>query len=137
MEKIKFNEVSFSRKPITALILICAGLFPVLGIFELIDFMSEDTIKLVTVACSLGLAFHGLRQFFYRNYVQWNKRGINIRVNNFWGLNFSFSDVKHVNFAEDRYTLQMYGGRTKNIDLSGIEQKSKEQLLQLLKVNIQ
>ncbi|WP_157472068.1 hypothetical protein [Neolewinella persica] len=92
---------------------------------------------MITAACYIIIAYQvGLRRFFHRHYVEWNKRGMTLRVNSFWGLNLSFSDVKNVVFSEDSYTLNMYGGSTKNIDLAGIEQQSKERLLTLLNTNI-
>jgi hypothetical protein len=61
---------------------------------------------------------HGLQPFFYRHQVQWNKGGINIRVNKFGGNNFSFSDIKQLHYAPDAYTVETDSGK-KNIKLEG------------------
>lgn len=137
MQKIHFYQFSFKHHPIAGLLTVCAALFPALSLFDLFDFLGASNVKWITAACYLLIAYQlGLRKLFYRHYVEWNKRGITVRVNSLWGLNFSFSDVKNVTFSEDSCTLQMYGGSTKKIDVTGIESHSKDRLLTLLNMNI-
>lgn len=134
MKPIKFEELSVSGKNIIWIILLVfCGLFPFLNLFDLFTFLEPTTLKRVNAACFLTLAIYHLRPFMHRNYVQWNKRGITIRVNSLLGTNFSFENVKNIVYAEDRYTVYTYsGGRPKVIDLEGIEPGSKERLLGVL-----
>ena len=102
------------------------------------DFLGEKTVKFLTAACYLVFPFYYLSTFLYRNLVYWNKLGITIRVNSFWGISFSFADVKRIEYAEDRYTVYKHsnGWKPKVINLEGIDQESKERLLEILRSHV-
>jgi hypothetical protein len=135
MKSIKFQELSPKGKNgIMLALMVAAALFLVLNMFEVFSFLSPKVLKGLTLASYLIVFFHSFRPFFYRNHVQWNKRGITIRVNSFWGANFGFGEVKSVEYSEDVYTVYRYNDRSpKVINLEGIEQDSKEQLLRILR----
>lgn len=136
MKPIKFHELSFRSNPLSGVLIICAGLFPALSLFDLFDFMGERNVKLITALSYLVLTFQlGARQFFYRNYVQWNKRGINIRVNDFWGKNFPFHNIRDIIYAEEEFTIITVIGSRKTIDLAGIDGVSKSKLLAILRTH--
>gem|GEM_PF-2504218 len=138
MKSIKFDELSFRRKSIIWLIsMLAATLFIVLNLFEVFSFLDPRLLKGLMLASYLIVFSHSFRPFFYRNHVQWNKRSITIRVNSFLGTNFGFSDVKTIDYSEDVYTVYTYNGRSpKIINLKGIEQGSKERLLEVLRAHV-
>ena len=138
MKPIKFHELDWRNNKLVMLFCILTLIFIPLSLFDVWDFLGEKTVKLITAVCYLGLALNHLYPFFYRNHVQWNKGGIVIRVNSFWGFNFSFADVKRIEYAEDRYTVYKYsnGWKPKVINLKGIDQESKERLLEILRHHV-
>lgn len=135
MKSIKFQELSPRGGGLVLVVLLIATLvFIVLNLFEVFSFVDPTVLKWITAASHLVPLLFFSRPFFYRNHVQWNKRGIAIRVNSFWGHNFGFGDVKSIEYSEDTYTVYRYNDRSpKVINLEGIEQGSKEQLLQILR----
>lgn len=134
VKKIEFYEMSLTRNPLMGILMILSALFTILSLFDVFDFLGEQNVKLITAVCYLVIAYEvGVRQFFYRNHVQWNKRGINIRVNEFWGKNFSFSRIRKVLYAEDEYTVITSVGSRKTINLQGIDTESKSKLLNILR----
>lgn len=136
MKKIEFYELSLAGNPITGVLIVCAGFFPLLSLFDVFDFMGEQNVKLITAVCYLIIAYHlAFRQFLYRNHVQWNKRGMNIRVNEFWAKSFSFSRIREVIYAENEYTVVTALGSRKTINLEGIDGESKSKLLNILRTH--
>ena len=139
MKPIKFQELSpKGGNLIWLLLLVASAVFVLLNTFDVLYFENPKVGKWINLVCFLIITTHNLRPFYYRNYVQWNKRGISIRVNSFWGFNFSFADVKRIEYAGDRYTVYKYsnGWKPKVINLKGIEQESKERLLEILRSHV-
>ena len=97
MKRIKFDNLSKNWK--LKLLVICSIIFLFLGIFEISvfndSFFNESFIK---IGFLFQVLFFG-RMFVYKNYVQWNKKGIYVKVNRFIGINFSFEEMKYSEIA--------------------------------------
>lgn len=132
MKTIKFQELSLKNNPVWTGLYLAVTIFILLSLFDVFSFMGTRTVKLTTAFCYLIFTLYYIQPFLHRNYVMWNKRGMTLRVNDFWGFNFSFSEVNRVFYAEDEYTLDL-GGKRKTINLEGIDQGSKEKLLTILR----
>lgn len=116
-----------------ALFYLLALAFILPNLFEAWDFLGDKTVKYLTAFFSIAMLINGLRPFFHKHHVQWNKRGITIRVNSFLGTNFSFDNIRNIVYAEDTYTVYTHSGRRPSvINLEGVDQKSKEGLLHIL-----
>lgn len=109
-----------------------AAILMVLSLFGVFSFLGEKQTGLLLGICALIVSVSLLQPFFYRNHVQWNKRGINIRINEFWGKNYSFDNIKLVNYKEDQYTIITDSGKSGIINLEGIDGESKSRLLNIL-----
>ncbi|TXF90406.1 hypothetical protein FUA23_06340 [Neolewinella aurantiaca] len=134
MKPIKFQELSFNGSNAPWLVLMVTGIvFIMLNLFEVFSFMDPTVLKFLNAGSYL-LAFSvHVRPFLYRNYVEWNKRGIVIRVNSFFGVNFSFADVKSIDYSDDAYRIYTHkGGSPKTIQLAGIEAGSRNRLKEVL-----
>lgn len=46
-----------------------------------------------------------LKMFWYRNYVNWNTKGINIRINSVLGKSLAFDRIKSIEIADKRITI--------------------------------
>lgn len=132
MKSIKFQELSFRNNRIWGVLLILALIIVLSSLFDYFSLIDAKAAKYLTSFAYLVPLLNFSRIFYFRNIVQWNKRGMTVRVNDFWGFNFSFSEVNRVFYAEDEYTLDL-GGKRKTINLEGVDQESKEKLLTILR----
>ena len=99
MKRIKFDNLSKNWR--LKLLVICSIVFLFLGIFEISvfndSFFNESFIK---IGFLFQVLFFG-RMFVYKNYVQWNKKGIYVKVNRFIGINFSFEEIKSIDYGDN------------------------------------
>jgi hypothetical protein len=133
MKAINFQEMSFKRNWPWVILMTLPGIFIILSIFDVWDFMGEKTVKLITVVCWLLIVIKNLKLYFSPNSVKWGKRGITIRINSFLGISFNYDDVKDIVYSEDAYTVYLRSRNPKTINLEGVEQDSKEKLLRILR----
>ena len=134
MKPIKFEELNWQKSKTTVLFYLLVLVFILPSMFDAWDFLGAKTVKYLNLFFTLGMLIKGIRPFFYNHYVQWNKAGITIRVNSFFGINVSFSEVQNITYAEDQYTIYTFSGKSpKVVNLEGVEQESKERLLGVLR----
>jgi hypothetical protein len=55
--------------------------------------------------------------FWFKNYVQWNKKGLMLRINHFWGKSISFEDIETSRLENDVLTIYKKDGVSYNFDL--------------------
>ncbi len=132
MKPIKFQELHWRNNKLMALFYLLALAFILPNLFDVWDFLEPQMVKFLTAFFSVGMLIHSLRQFTHKHYVQWNKRGITIRVNSLFGINFGFADVKDIVYSNNAYTVYLRSKRSRTINLEGVEQESKERLLGIL-----
>lgn len=121
MKRIHFDNTRDWR--VTA-ILIVAVIFILLGSFEPFDFDNPNMNKGITLfGWILWLVYFG-RMFLYKNYVQWNKKGISIKINSFWGKNLTYNNIKGSEIIDnDTLIITKNNGNQLKIDLQGIVEK--------------
>jgi hypothetical protein len=79
MKKIHFNHLRF--KNWSTLIIALAFICVIAGFFELFPFHNEKNHSKVSALGYLLTAIYYSKMFWYRNYVEWNKLGMNIKLN--------------------------------------------------------
>lgn len=100
---------------------------------EIFLFIGPSAVKWITTTLLMASMYNVFRYVYYRNYVEWTKRWVFLRVNSFWGVYFSFSGVERVDFSGDRYTIHRQNYKSPEvINLEGIDQESKERLMEIL-----
>ncbi|SCY12153.1 hypothetical protein SAMN05192588_1250 [Nonlabens sp. Hel1_33_55] len=102
-----------------------------IGFFEVIKFQDEFWNKAFAAAANLFPVFYFGRVFWYKNYVQCNRRGIMIKVKSFSSTNFSFSDLNTVELEDNKLTIK-HGGKTSVLNLGHIVEKDQQKLLSLI-----
>ena len=92
MKRIKFDNLQYNWFFISLMVLslICI----ILGTFEIIEFENQKINKGIRAFGFFSQFLFYSRMFFYKNYVQWNKRGLFLRINSFWGKTISFEDIR-------------------------------------------
>jgi hypothetical protein len=98
MKKIHFNHLRF--KNWCTLIIALAFICVIAGFFELFPFHNEKNHSKVSALGSLLTAIYYSKMFWYRNYVEWNKLGMNIKLNKWTSKAITFNEVKNVTLSD-------------------------------------
>ncbi len=133
MKRIHFNSLKF--KNWTSVLLIISLLFIVFGSFEIIEFGYKKTNRILII---LGFLFQALfysKMFWYKNYVEWNKIGMNIKLNKFIGKSIEFDFVKKVELENEYLIITEKSGREILFNINNVEIKDVEKLVELIKLN--
>ncbi len=127
MKSIRFDNLQQNKWWL--LLMMLSLLLILLGIWEPIELENPKIYKWGSVVGFLIQAVFSGRMFWYKNYVQWNKKGISIRVNTILGPSFKFSEVKATNLKEDTLEIFLFGGgKNTVIDLKNIAKKDRLRL---------
>src|SRR5690606_8407274 len=94
MKKIHFNQLNFRNNKAQFILLVLCGIILVLNVFEVINFENKLWNKLLNASIFLMLVLIYSKMFWFRNFVQWNKKVILIKLNNFWGKSYKFEEIK-------------------------------------------
>ena len=132
MEKIQFDNLQSKR---VSILMILAAIFILVGVFKPFNLFSAEIYKWMSFLGFLLQIILFSRMFWFKNYVQWNKRGIVIKIDSWFGFGESlkFNDIKSINFEETTIELTLFGGRRKRIiNVSHIVLADRQQLQQLL-----
>ena len=129
MKKIHFDNM---KNWIWITILILSLILILTGGLELFEFENPKLNKgLSAIGFLLQVAFYS-RMFWYKNYVQWNKKGANIRVNSFWGKTLSFDQIKTTELNEKILTITKTNGNKITFDLSEIADSDSQKLNEII-----
>ena len=129
MKRIHFDNM---RNKFRITILILSIFCFIIGIFEPIEFSSYDLNKYILKIGFLLQILYFSQMFWYKNYVQWNKKGVNIKINSFLGKSLSFDQVKTTELNEKTLTITKNNGITITIDLNEIEESDSKKLNEII-----
>ena len=134
MKTIKFYEMTLKGKGLVQVPLLAASaILIVLILFDVLDFLGDKTVKWITAGCYLTMAVYNIRPFLYRNYVQWNRGGVLVRINSLWGNNFSFDNIRDVEYTGDTCLVHVHSLRDPTIiNLAGIDRASRERFVAIM-----
>jgi hypothetical protein len=130
MKRIHFDNLSKNWFLITILIL--SIIFLLFGIFELIPFENPKINKGIS---GIGFLLQGLfisRMFWYKNYVQWNKKGAVIRINSFTIKSLSFDQIKATELNDKKLIVIKTNGNNVMFDLNEIAESDSQKLNELI-----
>lgn len=134
MERIHFENLSGDWKVIGVMIIALA--FLLAGAFELIEFENMRINNYLTITGFLLLVIYHSKMFWYKNYVQWNKRGIVIRIKSFFGKSLKFNQIKSADITEENLIISKMDGDIVLIDLSEIVESDSQKLNEIIAINI-
>ena len=81
------------------------------------------------------IGFYYLSKIIRKNYVQWNKIGMTVRINNYIReQRITFYDVKSYEFKDDKLRI-FQSNKTVELDLNNITDSDKERLIQIIADN--
>ena len=125
MKRIYFDNM---RNTFWIIILVLSFVCLLIGIFEPIEYSNKNLNKYVLTSGFVLQVFYHSKMFWYKNYVQWNKKGANIRVNSFFGKSLSFDQVKATELNKQTLTITKNSGSKITLDLNGIIESDSQKL---------
>ena len=102
------------------------------GFSEIIEFGNPKINKRISAIGYLYQAIFHSRMFWFKNYVQWNKTGILIRIKSFFGKSISFENVIDSKLENNILTIYEYNGKNYNFDLTEIDEKDSQKLSNII-----
>ncbi len=133
MKRIHFDNISKSWFLITILIL--SIIFLLVGIFEFIPFENPKINKGLSGIGFLLQALFFSRMFWYKNYVEWNKKGATIRVNSFLGKSIMFDNIKKTELDDQKLVITQKNGKKFMFDLNEIAESDTQKLNEIIVKN--
>ncbi|CEN52461.1 hypothetical protein [Capnocytophaga canis] len=128
MKEIKFFN-NYNVKSFRFWLFVFSGIAMVMLLLEM--FFLEDSIlrPYVRISAYLGFSLYYLTPFLYRNSVEWNKKGITLKLNTLiFTRTFSFEDIQSVEFSENELKVVKTNDVVRTLDLTGIAPESIERL---------
>jgi hypothetical protein len=129
MKRIHFDNM---RNKFWISILILSVICFIIGIFEPIEYSNKDLNQYFLKSGFLLQALYFSKMFWYKNYVQWNKKGANIRVNSFWGKSLSFDQIKTTELNKKTLTITKNNGNKITLDLNEIAESDTQKLNEII-----
>ena len=133
MRKIHFENIGGNWKVLAFMILALACI--IMGEFEMIDFTNPKFNKYISSIGFLILTIYFSKMIWYKNYVQWNKKGIVIRIKSFLGKTLKFDKIKSTELNENRLIIIKTDGNKVQIDLTEIEKSDTQKLNEIILKN--
>ena len=133
MKRIYFDNLNKNWFFITILVL--SIVFLLVGIFEFIPFENPKINKRISGVGFLLQALFFSRMFWYKNYIQWNKKGAVIRINSFIGKSLSFDQIKTTELNEKKLKITKTNGKIVTFDLDEIAESDTQKLNEIIVKN--
>ena len=129
MKRIHFDNLGKGNYWI---ILIILSLILGIGIAEPFEFENEKIYKYIRAAGFLLPCIYFSKLFWYKNTVQWNKKGIVIRIKSFLGKSLRFDEIKATELNGKILTLTKYDGKIITLDLNEFAESDTQKLNEII-----
>ena len=134
MKKIYFDDMSNLKENWTKPIVLFLGLILIIfGTFT--DFLSEDWNKWIKASGYLLFSIYFLRKVIRKNYVQWNKLGMTVRINShFREKRITFNEINSYELINDKLKI-IQSSKTVELNLIDFSEYDKERLIKIFNEN--
>jgi len=134
MKKIYFDDISNIKKNWQKSgVLILGLLLIIFGTFT--DILSEDWNKWIKASGFLLFSIYYLRKVIRKNYVQWNKIGMTVRINTYLlEKRITFKEINSYELINDNLRV-FQSNKTMELDLSNVLESDKERLIKIIEDN--
>lgn len=133
MKKIHFNHLTF--KNWTSLLMIISLVLILVGSFEIIDFEYKRTNKILASIGFFIQTIYFSKMFWYKNYVEWNKLGMNIKINSLISKSLTFKNVEKLELDITNLKIIQKSGREKTFEIHNIASNDLEKLVKIIEQN--
>ena len=134
MKRIHFDNLNI-RKWFWIAIMMLSLIFILVGTFEVFEF---DNSKLNKRISGVGFLFQGVyysKMFWYKNYIQWNKKGAVIRINSFLLKSLSFDQIQKTELTQNELIITKYNGKAVIFNLNAIAENDIHELNEIILSN--
>lgn len=135
MDKIHFDQLNFKNNKLKFLLLVISLIVIVLNIVGFYENYNPAIGKFMNVMAFLTLAIINSKMFWYKNFVQWNRKGITIKINQFLSKSLNFNEITKFDVQNNQLIITKSYGENKVINMKNIETESVNKLLEILKEN--
>ena len=135
MKKIKFDQLNFTSNKAQFFLMILSGILILLNFLEVFNNSDPRFAKYSNTIAYFILTLIFSKMFWFKNYVQWNKKGIMIKLNNSWGKNYRFEEISNFNLQNSELIISKFNGQKNAFNLQNIEPESIKKLINILKTN--
>lgn len=130
MKSIHFDKIGGSWK--VNLLMILAFACISIGGLQLIDFENSKIYKYLFATGFIILSIYNTRMFFFKNYVQWNKRGALIKIDSFMGKSFTFDNITGTELNAKTLIITQNNGKVTTFDLTDITENDTQKLNEII-----
>ncbi|WP_150452662.1 hypothetical protein [Arenibacter lacus] len=130
MKRIHFDHLGKGNYWIILIIL--SLIFIVIGIVEPFEFENEKIYKYISATGFLSQAIYFSKLFWYKNTVQWNNKGIIIRIKSFLGKSLRFDEIKATELNGKILTLTKSDGKIITLDLNEFAESDTQKLNEIM-----
>jgi len=128
MKRIKFTELGF-KKNLDTLIVVVGIILAIIGSLAFFSDKYKNLWILLNLGSAIGL-FPQFKNFFYKNYFVWNKKGGNIKINS-KSKSVIFSEIESFNFELNELIIENKNNTQLTFSLDNID---KQYIFELEKV---
>lgn len=130
MKRIKFTELGFKKNLDT--LIVCLGLICLfIGLISFFGFLNEK-LQFLSSLSGLLVMYPMFKNFFYENYIYWNKKGGSLNLNS-KSVSFQFKNIKNVTIENEKLFIELKNGSTKEFSTNNINQEDLSNLLMIFK----
>jgi hypothetical protein len=126
MRRIHFEHLG--KGNYWVILIILSLILIVIGILEPFEFENEKIYKYISATGFLLQAIYFSKLFWYKNTVQWNNKGIVIRIKSFLGKSLRFDQIKATELNGKILTLTKSDGKTITLDLNEFVESDTQKL---------
>jgi len=126
MKRLHFDHLSGNRIWIILFAVFLILVVP--GTFGWIVFISPAFNQWLFIAGMMILIVFMTKLFWHRNVVQWNSKGVVIRMNPFFGKSQRFSDIESTQMIDQFLTVTTRSGKELQLDLSEFPESDSKKL---------
>jgi hypothetical protein len=132
MKNIHFDNLGKNKYWIIILLLS----FPlIISRFLPIEFENPKVYNYLSASGFLLQVIYWSKLFWFKNTVQWNKKGIVIRINSFLGKSLNFDQIKKTELNQNQLIITKTSGEIVRFNLNEIAEFDKQKLNEIIAEN--
>lgn len=132
MKRIHFQN---NKNWLWITVLVLSLIFILVGTFELIKFENPKTNNTIClVGYCLQILFY-CNHFWRKNYVQWNKTNMIIRIDSWTGNNIRFNTIETTQLIDKKLIITKDNGDKVTFDMTQIQEADTQKLLDIILKN--
>lgn len=130
MKKIHFDNLG--KKSYWVLLILLSLIFILVGFFEPFQFDNPKNYNYISATGFLLQSLYFSKLFWHKNTVQWNDKGIVIRIKSFLGKSLRFDEIKETELSRKEMTFTKTDGQKIIVDLNEFRESDNQKLYQII-----